>query len=264
MKKYSTTKLCSLFSLLLAALLSSSQSSANPDEPFDYSQSVALILKADDGGGYIFQRPERYDPANTFVTSFAIVHKYTSHMEPAHSNLELDIGSLQPQDSFLLVNHQNTKLLYLGDHWLGDENTFAVMEAADYQNLKRIFDLRRQVSKPTQEEAQKAYIKEIHDLWQEDSEEFYRRYYFPGRESVTVTDNSSTLSHHSAPAQSTEPMDSNFSSAPEEETLTNSSPTNLPVPTDSIDGETNHQRLVFWLCILPIVIAVFWWWRKRR
>lgn len=248
-------------------LFTSSQSSADPDDTFDYSNTVALILKAEDGGGHIFQRPERYDPANAFVTSFAIVYQYTSQMQSAHSNLALDMNSLQPQYSFLLVNHQSTKLLHLGDHWLGDENMFAVMEPADYQNLKRIFDVRRQVSKPTQEEAQKVYIKEIHDLWQEDSEEFYRRYYFPERKPPVLIDNPASFSSQSVPAISTEPtetIDSNSSSRARETSDIETTSNISPVDAGSSEEKINYLHQIFWLCAMLVFIAGLWWWQKRQ
>ena len=97
MNKYLTQTL--YFFLALVSIFSPRQSFANPDETFNYSQTVALILKTENGG-YIFQRPEQDDPITAFVPAFAITYKYTSQMQSNHSGLALDMESLQPQHTF--------------------------------------------------------------------------------------------------------------------------------------------------------------------
>lgn len=273
MNKYLTQTL--YFFLLLVSTFSARQSfanpDANPDEIFDYSQTVALILKTENGG-YIFQRPEQDDPITAFVPAFAITYKYTSQMQSNHSGLALDMESLQPQHTFLLINNQSTKLLYLGDHWLGDENSFAVMEATDYQSLKNIFESRMKVSKPTTEEAQQAYIKNIHDLWQEDSEEFYRRYYFPERNTRITTSSVSAISssfparnfaqQNNTSRESTSDIVNDVGESPHLaspvkniEALHKDFQTNA----DSSTKGTNNLHPILLLIFILVLTAVYWW-----
>lgn len=267
------------FFLLLISIFPARQSfanpDANPDETFNYSQTVALILKTENGG-YIFQRPEQDDPITAFVPAFAITYKYTSQMQSNHSGLALDMESLQPQHTFLLINNQSTKLLYLGDHWLGDENSFAIMEAADYQSLKNIFESRIKVSKPTPEEAQQAYIKNIHELWKEDSEEFYRRYYFPERNEQITASSVSAISS-SIPARSFA-QQNNTSQASTNETVKDveesphlTSPVkNIEAPdkdiqksSDSNTKGTNNLHPTLLLIFILVLTAIYWWCKRK-
>jgi len=264
------------FFLLLILIFASRQSIANPDDAFDYSQTVALILKTENGG-YIFQRPEQDDPITDFVPAFAITYKYTAQMQPNQSGLALDMESLQPQHTFLLINNQSTKLLYLGDHWLGDENAFSVMEAADYQSLKNIFESRMRVSKPTPDEAQQAYIKSIHELWQEDSEEFYRRYYFPER-NAQITASSASAVSSSFPArdfsqQNNPPRERSSATIKDGEDATRlTGPAkNSEAPykdiqenADSNTKGTNNLQQILLLIFILVLTALYWWWRQSR
>lgn len=262
-----------IFSSLLVLLFLSFRLQADPTGNFDYSRTVALILKADNGG-HIFQRPERYEPQNAFVQSFAIINKYVAQMQPFHSGMMLDVDSLQVQDSLLLVNHQDIKLLQLGDHWLGDQDSFAVMESADYQNLKQIFDSRKRISKPTPQAMQDIYIQEIHDLWQEDSEEFYRRYYFPERENSAAGISSTVANAISTPASS-----SNNPSliSPDKSSIQNERDATgaLQEPVEKLTGaiqpdqhlkkaNTNRYFIIIFLCFIFAAIIGFWVWRKYQ
>lgn len=274
MNKYHNQTL--YFFLLLILIFASRQSIAEQDGAFDYSQTVALILKTDNGG-YIFQRPEQDDPITAFVPAFAITYKYTSQMQSIHSGLSLDMESLQPQYTFLLVNNDNTKLLYLGDHWLGDENSFAVMETADYQKLKNIFESRMRVSKPTDEDSQQTYIKNIHELWQEDSEEFYRRYYFPERNAQTTASSASAISSsfparsfaqpNNIPRESTsEPIKNIEASRPLDSPVKNTEvPYNISqTSADSSTKDTNNLYQILLLIFILVLTAIYCWWRKRK
>lgn len=246
---------------------------ANTDNKFDHTTAVALILKVEKGE-HIFQRPDRDEPYNSFVQSFSIVNKYINAMQPAQSGLALDMDSLEPHDSFLLVNNTTSKTFYLGDHWLGDEAAFAVMEATDYQHLKHIFETRKKVSEKTESQYVDHYIKSIHDLWQEDSEEFFRRFYFPELTLPTPAtsqfDSSSSLSDHlhrsTSAAQSSLPEIVNDSSSETSASQTDIN-TQLAVRPSPIPGQTSADddvRLKALLLFSVVTLMTLWYWRKRK
>ncbi|WP_039913205.1 hypothetical protein [Cellvibrio mixtus] len=275
---------------LICLLILSTQLFANTEtntnittNKFDYARSVALIIKVDDGG-HILQRPDRHDPQNAFVLSFTIVSKYIADMQSAHAGMTLDLNSLQPHDSFLLVNHQTVQTLHLGDHWIGDENSFAVMETNDYQRLKSIFDsIKRSRGKPSPTDALDFYTRDIHQLWEEDSEEFYRKYYFPERGTLTPTSTSENSIKTSSYARSSLPLSKNLPLDINEPVLNqhsssfaksslavisiNDSRENRPV-YDSISQDTHLPlKTLLWKIILGCVLiamAGYWWHRQRK
>ncbi len=276
MNKYLTNIARFLFLLILG--LPSNQSIADPEATFDYSQSVVLILKVE-GGGHVYQRPDRRDPYNSFTQAFAIINKYIYQMQPTHSGLALDMSSLQAHDSFLLINHISTKMLYLGDHWLGDETAFAAMEPADYQTIKHIFDSRKRLSEATPAMVLDTVRDNIHKLWQEDSEEFYQKYYFPERDTLTSTKTSENSTSTSSYVRSSSSLNKNLRTSDISGTVPDqhsSSFANSSIAVTSINAQKENQPLYdaksqstnFLLktllgCIL-IVIAGYWWQRKRQ
>lgn len=163
---------------LLALPLYTTLTHAQSDN-FDYSTTVGMILYVD-GGGHIFQRPDYDEPRNFFIIIYGIVGKYAAQMQPQHAGLSLDISSLPVEEKFLLVNHNAQKLLFLGDHWIGDDQQFSIMETSDYYRLKQLFaETRKHRDKPTEQVALEQYSQYIHNIWENGSENFYREFYFP-------------------------------------------------------------------------------------
>lgn len=267
--------------LLFFLSLTSTGLLAETNDNFDYAASVALILKVEDGG-HVFQRPDRENPLNSFIQSMVIINKYAAQMQPAHAGLALDIKSLQPQHSFLLINHQATKLFFLGDHWLGDENAFAVMETNDYQALKHIFDWRKKNTESTitPKNVQDIYIREIHKLWQEDSEEFFRRFYFP-EQGASKSVSSASLNNSSVPAKNIAQQNSSVinsskatykanddladsTHATSSTTITAKPHTVIPAVTDTkADKAKSLSQTLALFFILTLTVA-YWWWRQRK
>jgi hypothetical protein len=174
MQKYLITLLISGFIAINCSLISASEK-----PPFNYSQSVALILKVENGG-HIFQRPDEDEPRNTFRMSFRIISKYLGEVQADAATHTLDMSSLVSEYSFVLINYNDTKLFHMGDHWIGDENSFAVMTSEDYFSLKEIFDSsKRHRNDTTPENVLKGYTADIHNLWNDDPEEYERLYHFP-------------------------------------------------------------------------------------
>lgn len=174
--------------LLLTLLFLSAPVIADKEEEFDYRQSVALILQTKNGG-HILQRPDYDEPKNAFRIAFGAIDNYLGEMHREHSGLELDISSLVAEYSFILVNHENTKLFYLGDHWLGDGSSFAIMDHEDYVTIKDVFDsTNRHRNDETPKNFLDNYIKNIQQLWQQDTEEYFREYHFPERGNTSPVD----------------------------------------------------------------------------
>lgn len=270
MKKYLTPIL-----FLLSLIPLSLQLNATPDESFNYNQSVALILYAE-GGGHIFQRPERFEPQNAFTLSFGIINKYISQMQPVHSGLMLDMDSLQPHDTFSLINHNSSKTLYFGDHWLGDKTSFATMDPVDYQHLKTIFDARKRISdRPTPQTLLDTYRDEIHELWQEDSEEFYRRYYFPERNNTSInTSSNPNIAPADKPSLHNQDL---INTGKIDKAVIRNEPDFIATAIDSrgntgkiqsapsVKKETCNRLLIISLLgFIFLLIACYWWWHKRK
>lgn len=154
---------------------------------FNYSTAVALILQVE-GGGHIFQRPDYDEPRNFFIIIYAIVGKYAIQMQPQHDGLALDISSLPIEEKLLLINHESQQLLFLGDHWIGDGERFAIMEDGDYRRLQGYFaENRKHRGEPTPSPFLDEYTKRIHKTWADDPDDFYREYYFPDPKPITNT-----------------------------------------------------------------------------
>lgn len=172
--------------LLLLPLYISTLAHAQPNN-FNYSTAVGLILYVEDGG-HIFQRPDYDEPRNFFIIIYGIIEKYAHQMKPQHADLTLDISSLPVEEKFLLVNHEAQKLLFLGDHWIGDGQQFSIMEAGDYHRLKQLFaETRQHRGKPTEESVFDYYSQHIHKIWADDPEDFYREFYFPASNPIHNT-----------------------------------------------------------------------------
>jgi len=172
--------------LLLLPLYISTLAHAQPKN-FNYSTAVGLILYVEDGG-HVFQRPDYDEPRNFFIIIYGIIEKYTHQMKPQHADLTLDISSLPVEEKFLLVNHEAQKLLFLGDHWIGDGQQFSIMEAGDYHRLKQLFaETRQHRGKPTEAATLDYYSQHIHKIWADDPEDFYREFYFPASNPIPNT-----------------------------------------------------------------------------
>ncbi|HSC69613.1 MAG TPA: hypothetical protein VLC79_18110 [Cellvibrio sp.] len=164
--------------LLILLFLIPSCIHAQADD-FNYSTAVALILR-EESGGHIFQRPDYDAPKNFFIIIYDIVGKYALQMQPQHSGLTLDISSLPVEEEMLVINHKATKLLFLGDHWIGDGERFAIVEDKDYQRLTGLFaETRKHRERPAPKGGLANYISDIHNIWAGDPEDFYREFYFP-------------------------------------------------------------------------------------
>lgn len=176
---------------IFAAFCATSSSQAQQDK-FNYSTSVGFVLYVDNGG-HIFQRPDNAEQRTSFNVAYEIVAKYSSQMQRQHAGLALDISSLPIEEKFLLINHNGQKLIFLGDHWIGDGERFSIMEGGDYHRLQQLFaKTRKHRGKPTEKAVLEAYIKDIHKLWADDPEEFYREFYFPEPKSTSNTVSSPT------------------------------------------------------------------------
>ena len=164
--------------LLLSSLYLFSSAYAQSDD-FNYSTAVSLILQ-EDSGGHIFRRPDYESPRNFFILIYEIVGKYAIQMQPQHDGLSLDLSSLPIEEKILVINHQSQKLLFLGDHWIGDGERFAIMDSRDYNVLKGYFaQTRKHRGQPTKQSGLAKYIGKIHRLWSDTPDEFYREFYFP-------------------------------------------------------------------------------------
>lgn len=164
--------------LLLSSLYFSSSAHAQSDD-FNYSTAVSLILQ-EDSGGHIFRRPDYDSPRNFFILIYGIVGKYAIQMQPQYDGLTLDLSSLPIEEKILIINHKTQKLLFLGDHWIGDGERFAIMDSRDYTVLKGYFaQTRKHRGQPTKQSGLDKYIGKIHRLWSDDPDEFYREFYFP-------------------------------------------------------------------------------------
>ncbi|WP_323816174.1 hypothetical protein [Cellvibrio sp. NN19] len=165
---------------LLFSLSTAHNTRAQTDAlPYNYSQTVAIILKTENGG-HIFQRPDHENPRNLFIIILGIISTYTDQMKSEHAGLILDIQSLPVEERLLLINNLGEKLLYLGDHWIGDGQNFAIMESADYKRIKGLIEDTKKIrGAPPSDKRLKLYIGKIRDLWAHDEEEYYREYHFP-------------------------------------------------------------------------------------
>jgi hypothetical protein len=160
---------------------------------------VGLILYVD-GGGHIFQRPDYDEPRNFFVIIYGIVGKYAIQMQPQHDGLELDISSLLIEEKILLINHEAQKLLFLGDHWIGDGQKFSIMETGDYHRLKQLFaETRKARDGPTKEDILENYGVHIHKIWADDPENYYREFYFPAAKPIPVPSSADTTTNQPMP-----------------------------------------------------------------
>jgi hypothetical protein len=178
--------------LLTLLLYTATLAHAQQPDNFNYSTAVGLILYVEDGG-HVFQRPDYDEPRNFFIIIYGIIEKYATQMKPQHAGLALDISSLPVEEKFLLVNNEAQKLLFLGDHWIGDGQQFSIMESGDYNRLKQLFaETRKHRGKPTEKATLDYYSQHIHKIWADDPEDFYREFYFPASNSTPNTVSSST------------------------------------------------------------------------
>jgi len=186
MKRIIPRSLLQTLFLLSCVSLFSSPAYTQTDE-FNYSTTVALILQVE-GGGHIFQRPDYDEPRNYFIIIYGIVGKYALQMQSQHDGLALDISSMPVEEKFLLINHETQKLLFMGDHWIGDGERFAIMDTGDYHRLQERFAETRKIrEEPTPKPFLDSYTKRIHQLWSDDPDDFYREYYFPNQQSGSDT-----------------------------------------------------------------------------
>jgi hypothetical protein len=226
---------------------------ASENPLFNYSQSVALILKVENGG-HIFQRPDEDEPRNVFRMSFSIIAKYLGEVQSEQTVHTLDMSSLIVEYNFILINHDDTKLFYMGDHWIGDEKSFAIMTSEDYFSLKDIFDSsKRHRNDVTPEGVLKGYTADIHNLWGEDREEYERLYHFPEKAAKlndemnlrSQADNDQNEKNHSF-----EETESHIPPATEKnsaEATTERSKKEEGINTQKTDAQitsTNHQTLL--------------------
>lgn len=285
--------------ILLLLILPSSFATAREEKEFDYTQSVALILKVENGG-HIFQRPDYDDPKNAFRMAFGIIQQYLGQIQSEHSGLTLDIDSLAIDYNFVLINHEDTKLFHMGDHWIGDEIAFAVMTHEDYSQLKDIFDsTKRHRNSATSKNSLDYYINDIHQLWQQNTEEYFREYYFPKRANlsqdkslpdtsrITTEDNrhlntanrrQSTIEPPSTQTDSVRQQNNQkhtpgINNATQKTTLTQAhelavtqhTTTNLVSPTQSSakKANTDYQPLLVLFFSLVLIFIYFGWWKRR-
>lgn len=169
--------------LLVLSFYTTTLAHAQSDN-FNYSTAVGLILYVD-GGGHVLQRPDHDEPRNFFILTYGIIGKYAVQMQPQHAGLTLDIASLPVEEKILLINHQAQKLLFLGDHWIGDGERFSIMETEDYHRLKGYFaETRKSRETPTPDRTLENYNARIHKIWADNAEDFYREFYFPNSNSL--------------------------------------------------------------------------------
>lgn len=178
MKKIKIVLISIAHALLLSSLCLSLSAHAQSDD-FNYSKAVSLIL-LEESGGHIFQRPDYDSPRNFFILIYGIVGKYAIQMQPQHDGLTLDLSALIIEENILLINHETQKLLFIGDHWIGDGERFAIMDSRDYSVLKGYFaQTRKHRGQPSKQSGLDKYIGKIHNLWSDDPDEFHREFYFP-------------------------------------------------------------------------------------
>lgn len=81
------------------------------------------------------------------------------------------------------------------------------METHDYHRLKSIFDsTKRSRGKPSSIDALDFYTRDVRQLWEEDSEDFYRKYYFPERDTLTPISTSENSINTSSYTRSSLPL----------------------------------------------------------
>lgn len=260
---------------------------AEDGKEFDYRQSVALVLLAENGG-HIFQRPSYDDPRNAFRIAFDAIDGYLTHIAQYPSNNSLADSTLLEEYQFILVNHEEKKLFYLGNHWLSDGENIVLINDSDYFALKDVFDsANRHRNDVTQGKVVDYYINDIHQLWKHDKEEYKRAYYFPPKitqreieqssdEAIPmnisdpgINNNRDTSSENAKEQLKKDPDTGNLQIPAEHNTNRKSDVANETIPTirnlqtssgelnpsTNFDEEPSNKYLFFQL--LPVTIGIF-------
>ncbi|HOY24751.1 MAG TPA: hypothetical protein PK002_16460 [Cellvibrio sp.] len=123
-----------IFAVFLSLFISRTFAQEN-QQPFDYTKTV-WIIHVIEGGGIVYGRPEpeEYDPRQGLIYIYEILIKYVYSMQDL--NASRLPNSLNVTHELILMNGLTEQRLLIGEHWISDERSIAVMSEVDYNNLK--------------------------------------------------------------------------------------------------------------------------------